>query len=302
MIIDTDVGYDDLLAILYLLSTGAQIEAFTVVGGISDVQEGADALLRMQEMLNLQPPIPVFLGESVDPNPLPADWRHQATKLGWGPPTTLTPERIPAADFLARQLKAGTVRLLAIGPLTNIAAALRSVPNGLLGSTIMGGAFNVPGNVPEVNPVAEANMFVDPPAAGTVFTYYGPGSFLATVVPLDACNQVPIDTSFVLSFAFSGGVSPAFILATQILLQIQAEFLVNGEPYFAFDPLAAVSIGDPAVLQNLPSGTVQIGPQGQTTFNPGGSVFVALSAYPQAFQTDFFAAFGVQSKAETAGS
>jgi purine nucleosidase len=302
MIIDTDVGYDDLLAILYLLSTGAKIEAFTVVGGISDVQEGANALLRMQEMLNLQPPIPVFLGQSVDPNPLPADWRHQATKLGWGPPTTLKPQPIPAADFLASQMGAGPVRLLAIGPLTNIAAAILCVPGGALASTIMGGAFNVPGNVPEVNPVAEANMFVDPPAAGTVFGYYGPTSPVpATLLPLDACNQVPIDISFVLSFAFSGGVSAAFILATQILLQIQAEFLVQGEPYFAFDPLAAVSRRDAAVLQKVVAGTVQTGPQGQTGFTPGGTVSVAFGADPQVFRSDFFAAFAGQSKAETAG-
>ena len=49
LIVDTDAGFDDFLAITYLLASGAPTEAFTLVDGISDVDEGARALLLLQE-------------------------------------------------------------------------------------------------------------------------------------------------------------------------------------------------------------------------------------------------------------
>ena len=113
MIIDTDVGYDDLLAILYLLATGADISAFTVVNGICDVRDGAKVLLRMQEKLGLQEMIPVYMGaQNTQPNAFPMAWRNQANNLKWGDPTdpTHVPKPQSAATFLTQQLRRRPVR------------------------------------------------------------------------------------------------------------------------------------------------------------------------------------------------
>lgn len=306
MIIDTDVGFDDLLGILYLLAEGStRIEAFTVVSGIAHVKEGANALLRMQELLGLAAPIPVYPGLSDQPESFPNAWRNQASSLGWGDPIKLRPQPVPAVDFLrSRFAQSQPVRLLTIGPLTNLGAALGpAAPTAPIAATSMGGAIRVPGNLPVRNPVAEANMYVDPPAARTFFNFFGldaPPACSETLAPLDASNMVPIDRAFVAAFrAASGG--KLLELATQILVEIDTQFLEKNVPYFAYDPLAAVSTVDPSVLQLQP-GAVAVGDLGQTTLVPGsaGPQTVALGANAATFYADFKRAFGV-SAASAAG-
>jgi len=117
LIIDTDVGFDDLLAILYLLARpDVSIEAFTVVNGISDPQEGADAILMLQQMIGgLQ--IPVYLGATQPmsgSNAFPAEWRHQASQMGWGTPTQ-PPSSVSANQYLSGALAAqGSLSILAM--------------------------------------------------------------------------------------------------------------------------------------------------------------------------------------------
>ena len=310
MIVDTDVGFDDLLAILYLLADGrTEIEAFTVVKGIADVDRGANILLRMQELLRLPRRIPVYKGLSDQPKSFPDEWRNQASALNWGDPQSLRAETVPATDFLRErfvQEKLDT-RLLAIGPLTNIGAVLRGIrPNTPVSAIVMGGAIHVPGNLPEADPVAEANCYVDPGAANAVFAFFGPDApspVNARLVPLDACNQVPIDHAFLLSFfQLIGRKALLFNLAAQILLQIDRQFLAHGVPYFAYDPLAAVSIHRPAVLHIQP-GAIVVDEQGHTTLFSGdpGIQRVALSAIAGQFYAEFNQAFGATTAAPPSG-
>ena len=82
---------------------------------------------------------------------------------------------------MARQ-RPGQVHLLATGPLTNVAVALRlepELPRLLTGVTVMGGAALAPGNI---TPAAEANIWHDPEAAQAVLS----ASWATTLVPLDA--------------------------------------------------------------------------------------------------------------------
>lgn len=91
-------------------------------------------------------------------------------------------------DMLIEQLKAmpGEITLLAIGPLTNLAAAERKVP-GILNLAaeivIMGGAFNTPGNI---TPAAEFNIAYDPEAAALVFSR----CHNLVVLPLDITRRL----------------------------------------------------------------------------------------------------------------
>ena len=296
MIIDTDVGYDDLLAILYLLATGADITAFTVVNGICEVPDGANALLRMQEKLGLPTMIPVYKGASIgQPNCFPDAWRQQANNLGWGTPDpSHHPQSFSAGAFFIQQLELGPVTLLALGPQTNIAPAVETAsPCGQLTMTAMCGAFEVPGNLPENAPVAEANLYVDAPSAQNVFgVYYQQSSSGgATVVPLDACGQVPIDAAFISAFQAAMGSGVKAQLAWQILQQINTEFVNKGVPYFAYDPLAAVVMTNPGIIVNAAPSSIEIGQDGQSTATPGGQASIVYSVAPGKFQDIFIRAF-----------
>lgn len=306
LIIDTDVGFDDLLAILYLLGQpDVSVQAFTVVNGISDPGEGADALLRMQEMIGgLE--IPVYLGAAgpmAGDNAFPAVWRHQASQLGWGKPST-APRPTPAAEYLSAVLgAAGSVSLLAIGPLTNLGLALQALPGGIPAATvkpmsIMGGAFAVCGNIPSA-PLAEGNMFVDPLADQIVFA----AGVDPVIVPLDASNVVPIDQGFLDEFNAipESQRSPLWSIAAQVLGQIASQFInppppTPPTPYFAYDPLAAVSIDAPDVLTELTPTQVVVAQAGrnpgQTTAGAGApNAQVAYSADSSTFRARFMAAF-----------
>ncbi len=89
-----------------------------------------------------------------------------------------------AAELIVRMARErpGELHLLATGPLTNVAVALRlepELPRLLTGVTVMGGAALAPGNI---TPAAEANIWHDPEAAQAVLS----ASWGATLVPLDA--------------------------------------------------------------------------------------------------------------------
>ena len=98
------------------------------------------------------------------------------------PAGTLVPEQAAALIVRTVRERPGQVHVLATGPLTNVAVALRlepELPQLVEGVTIMGGAALAPGNV---TPVAEANIWHDPEAAQAVLSAPWP----KTMVPLDA--------------------------------------------------------------------------------------------------------------------
>jgi inosine-uridine nucleoside N-ribohydrolase len=300
MIIDTDAGFDDFLAITFLLAAGVSIEAFTLVDGISNVDGGAKALLLLQQNAGLAP-IPIYKGSRhpmAGTNHFPDKWRDQATQiidgLGWGEPNG-TIGTHDAVDFLVRRLKDGrdAVEILAIGPLTNIARALERVPSGaqaIKRLTIMGGAVGVPGNIPPAD-VAEGNIYVDPVAAQAVLS----SGVNATFVPLNACSQVPITKQFIDSFNPTGTLGT---ITKQILEIIASKFLgPHQPPYDAWDPLAAVAVRHANVLQQVTSMALEVVQSGtnagQTVQGTGTTNSqVALSADADAFRRAYKAAFG----------
>ena len=114
---------------------------------------------------------------------------HGETGIGhaWLPAPKLTPVDQHAVDFLIERLLAspGEITLLAIGPLTNLALALRREPKiipAIKEIISMGGAIRHPGNT---TPLAEFNVYVDPHAAHIVYHAGVP----LTLVPLDVTYQ-----------------------------------------------------------------------------------------------------------------
>jgi pyrimidine-specific ribonucleoside hydrolase len=305
LIIDTDAGSDDLMAIAFLLSRDdIHIEAITVANGLAHVRAGATNLLRLLE-LSGNKNIPVYIGCE---QPLrgsaafPEEWRTVSDTLPGVqlPATSRAPEPQSAAEYLATRLRepGAQVRILALGPLTNLAEALQRAPSSVRAIAevvMMGGAVRVPGNLGDGgyfhtdNKTAEWNMFVDPLAAKIVFN----SGAKIRLIPLDATNKVPIDTSFLREFE-SRARTPLGRFVAQIL-EGDRKFIEQGI-YSAWDPLAAVALVHPAVVATRPL-AIEIRQQspeeGRTTEISGGrpNAKVALDANAALFKEIFFRAF-----------
>ncbi len=187
--LDCDPGIDDALAIGYLLGH-PEIE-LALVGSVSGNTDAVTAAANARDLLDLfgRPEIPVAIG-STDflTHPYSGGAPHVHGDNGIGGvelPHSATPFLAgSAAEELVRLARAqpGELRVLAIGPLTNLALALQlepKLPALVADLVIMGGAALAPGNV---SAAAEANIHNDPEAAASVFA----ADWDVTIVPLDA--------------------------------------------------------------------------------------------------------------------
>jgi len=185
LLIDTDPGIDDALAILLAVSSPeARIEAVTTVAGNVALDRATLNARRILAVAGLDPMPPVGRGaEAPLKRPLvTAAHVHGQDGLGnlerfvepGGRPRYPDPpddlEMHPAAEVIleAADRWGPDLTLVALGPLTNVAAAL-SLDARRLGRVgrvvVMGGAIATPGNV---TPAAEFNFYVDPEAAAMV--------------------------------------------------------------------------------------------------------------------------------------
>ncbi len=218
IIIDTDPGQDDAVAILLALaSPEIEVVALTVVAGnvpLALTERNA----RMICELAGRPDIPVYAG-AVRPlvrRLVTAEHVHGKTGLD-GP--TLPEPSMPlqeqhAVDFLVETLMrepAGSITLCPIGPLTNIAMALAREPRiaeRVREIVLMGGGYFEQGNV---TPSAEFNIYVDPHAADIVFSSGIP----IVMMPLDVTHKALTTRSRVEAFRALGtrpGVATAELL------------------------------------------------------------------------------------------
>jgi purine nucleosidase len=188
-LVDCDPGVDDALALLYLATVPEfDLRAVTTVSGNVTAGQAAINALKLLDLVGARD-VPVAIGatETISGPPISlAPSVHGSDGLGNVslPEPTAGPVAAHAVDLLIEQARKadGELRILAIGPLSNLALALRAEPRlpSLVHSlTIMGGAVLAPGNV---TAVAEANIHNDPEAAAEVLAADWP----ITVVPLDA--------------------------------------------------------------------------------------------------------------------
>lgn len=297
VIVDTDAGADDLLAILFLLDRPeVKIEAITIVNGLAHTQAGAESVLRLLAYQGHKD-IPVYIGASQPMSgraEFPAEWRAASDGLlrAQTPAADSRPRKEDAMTFLSRRLRKGPpVDVLALGPLTNFALTFRQEPR--LGSVIrefvwMGGALNVPGNV-EAAPRAEWNAYVDPLAAETVL---GAGWPLK-IVGLDASSQVAFRIEQLEQLEALRLTKSAW-LAVEIL-RSEADSIQAGR-YFAWDPLAAVALVAPKVVrtENVSLGVRKRAPErGRLIRVPAlkPNAAVAVSANPDLFDALFWRTF-----------
>lgn len=193
IIIDTDPGIDDAVAILLALaSPELEVLGLVAVAGnlpLSITERNARNLVELVGRTE----IPVFAG---CPRPMgrplvSAERIHGGSGLGGLvlPPPTVPSRPEHGVDFLIATLRAAapnSITLCALGPLTNIAVALVMAPEiaaGIGELVLMGGASRVAGYV---TPTAEFNIHVDPDAAALVFDSGVP----ITMIPLDVTAEL----------------------------------------------------------------------------------------------------------------
>jgi purine nucleosidase len=179
--LDCDTGIDDALAIALLLAHDeVTLAGIGTVGGNTSAAQGAANTLGLLALAGRED-IPVAAGGGSD-----RDARQVHGGNGVGEvvlPAGGAPDPRTAVELLLDLARRhpGELHVLATGPCSNLAAALRAEPDlpSLVASvTVMGGAVRVPGNI---TPVAEANIECDPAAAAEVFAAPWP----VTLVPLD---------------------------------------------------------------------------------------------------------------------
>lgn len=176
IVIDCDPGQDDALAILLALGSPEEIEvlAITAVAGnvpLAFTEKNARKLVELAG----RPDIPVHAGcdRPMVRDLVTAEAVHGKTGLdGADLPEPTTPlaegHAVQAIIRILREEPVGAVTLCPVGPLTNIAMAIRLAPDvvpRIKAIVLMGGAVGV-GNV---TPAAEFNIYVDPHAADVVF-------------------------------------------------------------------------------------------------------------------------------------
>jgi inosine-uridine nucleoside N-ribohydrolase len=251
VIIDTDPGIDDTMAImLALASPELRVEGLTIVRGNVGVEQCARNALTILEIAG-HADIPVAVGAD---KPLVRPYHgHGSTvhgKDGLGETGLSGTRPVPdrrAVDFLISRISAspGELTIIALGPLTNLALAVSiepHLPRRVREVIVMGGAVATRGNA---TPVAEANINNDPEAARTVFHAGWP----VTLVGLDVTHKVTMTPTDLQHLAAAH--TPVTDLITRITPFYLGAYkrMVGIDGFYVHDPTAVAVAIRPALFE-----------------------------------------------------
>jgi inosine-uridine nucleoside N-ribohydrolase len=266
VIIDTDPGVDDALAIvLALLSPELKVEAITTVNGNVPLEQATRNAALLLDLLDPKPR-PILARGAAQPlkkRPFRAHSVHGSNGLGdldrlKNPdgsrryPDPKLPRHTPDVTELFLDLLKrypDELSLIALGPLTNLAEALvadEKRVKRLREVIIMGGAIRVPGNI---TPAAEFNIFVDPHAACRVFTSGLP----IKLVPLDVTEKVCLESEEIENLARAMGAPLDMFLSDSTSKAMEHMEQVRGMAgIYLHDPLAVGVAIRPSMVRTTP--------------------------------------------------
>ncbi len=247
VLIDTDPGVDDAMAVLYAAFDPAiELVGLTSIFGNVTTEIATRNALALVEMTGLD--IPVAAGAT---RPLVQEAREVAWEVhgreGFGDVPAFTPKRKPAKEpaheliCKMADLYEGELVLCPVGPLTNLALALEhdpSLASKVKSVTVMGGSLDEGGNV---TPHAEANIWQDPHAAEKVFS----ANWEVSMIGLDVTHRIICSPA---DFAALASASPKFGGFLDDAAQFYFDFhrKVDGiDGCHMHDPTAVISIVAP---------------------------------------------------------
>ena len=268
VIVDTDSGLfgDDGAAVVMLLRSPSQVtvSGVTIVPGNVWPAQGAEYMLHILDLLK-RPDVPLYRGAE-EPLMHSAAMAHEYARR-WGPleftgafaqepkdiktlpgahPTLRRPHHENAVDFIIGEVERhpGEVTILEIGPMTNLALALRMKPEietKIKRLVFMGGNVHVGGNA---SSLAEFNFWFDPEAARIVLRSRIPSKVM---FGLDICNQAPLHKAEFDQVAAAH--TPIADLFREDLGNRYPGFLKHpGATAYMWDSLAAAYLIDPAFV------------------------------------------------------
>ena len=264
LLIDTDPGVDDALAIMMASAyPDTEIKAITTVAGNVNLEHTTANACKLVEVLDLDAPVYVGCADSLLDSPVEdAAGFHGNDGLGDAdiPPASIEIASGHAAEAICSfgTKYTGTLDLVALGPLTNIAVALMldpSLPDKYRSLTIMGGAIRAQGNTS--NYTAEYNFYRDPEAAQMVLSRWP----MVTIVDWEISLAYPIDNNNLTRlFALNSERAKFFEKISQKTLTSIENFIVSKEGgysvadttgkriFYAPDPIAIAVVLDSDVI------------------------------------------------------
>ncbi|WP_157250968.1 nucleoside hydrolase [Nonomuraea typhae] len=248
VLIDCDPGIDDALALALAAGASLDVRAITTVAGNVGLNRTTANALALRDFLDL-PDVPVVAGSpgALVRGLIHAEHVHGSDGLGGAvlPPPTSTVTPGHATDHIITTLRdhPGEITLIALGPLTNLALALRREPriaDWAAGIVVMGGSYTR-GNH---NPAAEFNILTDPEAAAIVF---GAG-WTVTQIGLDVTLTARVTTAIYDRLQGLGRLS------SLLLPSVTHYGLITPETGPAIhDAVAVASVIDPTLLTFTPA-------------------------------------------------
>ncbi len=246
VIIDTDPGHDDALAIMLAIkSEKLKIHAITTVAGNSTIENTTRNAMFVLKLLKRHD-IPVFPGSS---KPLKRRLKTAVVHGKGGLQGLDTKLHIKLQKNAVEKILSivdmnkGKVVLITLGPLTNIAKAIKRSPSIMKGVKeiyMMGGAINVGGNQ---SSVAEFNIFTDPEAADVVFRF----PVKKTLIPLDACNNIVMSLEDFECLKGSELYTPIVRMLKPYIRNIHSHLGIKDA--LMYDPLAVYSVIKPSAIK-----------------------------------------------------
>ncbi len=266
VILDVDTGPDDAVAIIAaLLAPEREVVGICSVNGNREVALTTDYTLRVKALMGAD--VPVYRGceyplvATLTPGRRPGIPRREGQIRPTGsriqgdhlpfPATDLAEEPEPAVTWLVDTLlhTEEKITLIPVGPLTNLAVALRAAPRiaeHIEEVVLMGGGHRVQ----NTTPMTEYNVWVDPEALEVVLQ----SGCKVTVVPLDAtmeCYLTQADADEIRSFGGPGAEAVAF-LVDEWLRDYRDDPAMKGYPGVpVHDALAVCAAIDPSILTDL---------------------------------------------------
>jgi len=269
IIIDCDPGIDDALALVYAHGhPGLALAGLTTVAGNVSLDKTTANAVAIRDFLGMTG-VPVVAGSQGPLLRSAIDARNVHGESGLGqvqlPEPATGPDPGHAADFIIDQVRAapGEITLIAVGPLTNIALAVRRYPaltTEVSDFVIMGGSSGR-GNV---TPAAEFNIAADPEAAAIVFA----AGWKVTMVGLDVTLRARADAEVRARLGTLGR------LADDLMLPVIAGYRAPGPPPggggrapdgpAVHDVCAVAHVAEPGLLSFTPA-QVQVETAGRFT-------------------------------------
>lgn len=251
IIIDTDPGQDDAVAILLALaSPELEVLGITAVAGNVPLNLTTVNALKICELAG-RSDLPVYAGAEAPLSRKLVTAEHVHGKTGLDgvalPDPTMQLRPGHAVDFIIDTLRREpekTVTVVPVGPLTNIALAFQKAPDiipRVQEIVLMGGAYFEVGNI---TPAAEFNIYVDPEAAALVFDAGAP----LTVAPLDVTHKALTSRAWVDGMRALGPLGQAVASWTDFFERFDKEkYGSQGAPLH--DPCAVAWLIRPDLFQ-----------------------------------------------------